>query len=866
MASIERISLPAAGADLWPTLAAEVQGWLAGHGLPAQDAVLLLPFAALLAPARAALALQGGWQPRVETALTLAAALAPPVAAVAGACCGETVADRLGAATLLRGPAWAAAWERTDPAGFARIVAAVVEAAQALRTGAFERAPEHRAAYWAEARAGSLPLAGPAATEGALLRLALEWAAEAPPPATDRLFAHRPAAWIALRLGGPDALAEALLGRAEVPSLQLLADPPDDAPFAPAARAASAAQASPAARHAAVAGPRLERLLCDDFEAEAQAAACAVIDALNAGRTPVALVALDRELLRRVRALLARAQVPVLDETGWRLDTTRAAADVLSLLQAARPQATADSRLDWLKTLPDVPAADLDTLEALWRGRRHPGRRDRADALWNRAQALLRPLAGGGRQPLAAWLAALEAVLRDSGVWDRLTADAAGQQLLAALGFGARAPWQALAESWVTDAAGCAAWVESTLGSAAFLPPPDADAPVVLTPLARAFGRPFAEIVVPGADERRLGRTEPAPSLLGDALAARLGLDHAAARRQRQRLALAQLLRAPRLTLLRRRREDDEPLGDSPDVEWLLLAHEQAGAGMPPLRDWQPSQRRLPRRPVPRPQPCAPDALPAVLSASQLEALRQCPYRFYVRTVLGLDEPEELDAELVKRDYGTWLHAALHHFHSRRDPARPDALQLDEAADAATRALALDEADLLPYRAGFEALAPAYLAWLGEREALGWRWQSGETDHDIAPPALGGLRLRGRIDRLDLGPGGARALLDYKTGSAQALVRRVKQPLEDTQLAFYAALLGGDERLTAAYLALDDADAPREIEHLAVHRSAAALLPALADEWARLRQGAPMPALGEGAVCDTCEARGLCRRDHWAAR
>jgi ATP-dependent helicase/nuclease subunit B len=24
-----------------------------------------------------------------------------------------------------------------------------------------------------------------------------------------------------------------------------------------------------------------------------------------------------------------------------------------------------------------------------------------------------------------------------------------------------------------------------------------------------------------------------------------------------------------------------------------------------------------------------------------------------------------------------------------------------------------------------------------------------------------------------------------------------------------------------------------------------------------------MPALGEGSVCDFCEVRGLCRKDHW---
>ena len=55
------------------------------------------------------------------------------------------------------------------------------------------------------------------------------------------------------------------------------------------------------------------------------------------------------------------------------------------------------------------------------------------------------------------------------------------------------------------------------------------------------------------------------------------------------------------------------------------------------------------------------------------------------------------------------------------------------------------------------------------------------------------------------------------------------------------------------------------VELPGVAEDAQALLAGLADEWPRLRAGAGLPALGEGKVCDTCEARGLCRRDHWSA-
>ena len=47
--------------------------------------------------------------------------------------------------------------------------------------------------------------------------------------------------------------------------------------------------------------------------------------------------------------------------------------------------------------------------------------------------------------------------------------------------------------------------------------------------------------------------------------------------------------------------------------------------------------------------------------------------------------------------------------------------------------------------------------------------------------------------------------------------------------------------------------------------SAALLIDGLSADLAALRAGAGAPALGEGEVCETCEARGLCRRDHWSA-
>ena len=111
-------------------------------------------------------------------------------------------------------------------------------------------------------------------------------------------------------------------------------------------------------------------------------------------------------------------------------------------------------------------------------------------------------------------------------------------------------------------------------------------------------------------------------------------------------------------------------------------------------------------------------------------------------------------------------------------------------------------------------------------------------------------------------------MIDYKTGGAAGLRDKLRDPLEDTQLAFYAAQVlsstDAPDALSAIYLALDDRKGIAELPHKDVADSARVLLDGLAHDWRRLQQGAPMLALGEGMVCDHCEARGLCRRDHWS--
>lgn len=828
---------------LWAEAARRSAQWAASRGIALRDVIVLLPQAAWLAPARRAFAAGGSWLPRIETPATLAAASGASATTEPGQLGFDTAFDRLQAAELVSDQAWARAWSRRDPHGFDVALAQLVDTAHALARAAAAVPPTARDAWWRAGRERLAQSTGPGATERMLARVALEWAALGPVPETDRLHGLRPAGWIVVQAGGPTPLLDALPGAGAAPLLRLDADAGVlDAP-----------------------GLDVRVHAADDFEAEARATAAALLAHLQEGRTPVALIAQDRLLVRRVRALLARQDVALADETGWTLSTTRAAGTVMAALRAAREHASVDDVLDWLKTGAPTPAVDALERELRRRGwtrarQVQPARleADMAQA-WHDALAALGPLADGRRRSLAQWQTDLAAALASRD----LAGDAAGAQLLQVLTAAARPLASRL------DFDGFESWVDAALESASFMPERDAAEPaIVVTPLARATLRPFAAVVMPGCDERRLGAPAPPPPLLGDALAVELGLPGVEHARQAERLAFAQLARVPRLDLLRRRLDDDEPLAPSPLIERLEVLRARAGLDTPAGPAPMP-RRRLEPRPLARPAP-APRHVPARLSMSQVEALRECPYRFHARAVLALAQPEELDDQPDKRDFGTWLHAVLLEFHRTRTPDALDAevARLLGIAAAQRESFGLDEAAFLPFEAGLEPFARGYVEWQHARDAQGLAWADGEVERARPLPAPAGVELHGRIDRIDRAGDGTTVLLDYKTGALQSLRERVRRPLEDTQLALYAFLEGAGGAacapLRAAYVALDERAGIASVEHADVADTAARLAAGLADELARVRDGAALPPLGEGAVCDRCEARGLCRKDDWS--
>jgi ATP-dependent helicase/nuclease subunit B len=403
-------------------------------------------------------------------------------------------------------------------------------------------------------------------------------------------------------------------------------------------------------------------------------------------------------------------------------------------------------------------------------------------------------------------------------------------------------------------------WVNEVLESASFVPPHAGDEQVVVLPMSQLLGHPFASLVLPGCDERSLPASPEPPAGWTQAQRRLLDLPVRQDLEDAQRAAWRCALQAPLVDVLWRASDDTgEATLASPLVQALALE----GLGTPGADAREAREEHA--QPVLPPVVEAGALVPTRLSASSYEDLRRCPYRFYAMRMLGLKEADEIDAEVDKRDFGTWLHAVLGGFHEQLQErgtmsAAERAELLDRLAHEGMASQRLGEGEFLPFAATWPAVRAGYLEWLAKHEGTGAVFTEAESEHSVQ---LGALTLAGRIDRIDQLADGSTLVMDYKTEGLQSTKDRMKTPLEDTQLAFYAVLLPGRE-LQAAYLNVGERGEVKAVGHDSLSQAAHLLKEGIEAELRRIGQGAPLPALGEGRACEFCAARGLCRRDGWS--
>ncbi len=701
--------------------------------------------------------------------------------------------------------------------------------------------------------------------------------------------------------------------------------------------------------------PTVRILAADSLEAEAGAVAAQVRAWLAAGISDIGLIALDTLVARRARALLEREQVLLLDEAGWRLSTTSAATAVMRWVEAvAAGQSGASlgglpSRtvLDWLKSpyvLDDLAPAARDEAVAAIEDAVHghdiarigPALRELPGLPASAVQLVDRLLSAQAAWPrgeaaFGVWMAALDASLDRLGIRARLAADPAGAEVLALIahlvqvlgGIEASAAPHVGQRSGQSNGqsngqrtgqsteqrrehnaelrASMSEWrifLSAQFERASFRNR-SIESTVVLTTLDGVQLRPFEAVLLIGADAAHLNAAAPDDLFVNAALRSTLGLTDAAARRDALHHSLGCLMAMThQVAATWRRRNLDEARPLSPPLARLELARRLAGlpsgvemveAAPLPLRA---GDGAVSMAGTPTPAPQAPGGLPARISVSSYAALLACPYRFFATAILGLSEPVELEEELSKRDYGTWVHRLLKRFHDEYPllDGVPDGVltaALERIADQVFAPLIAFNYLSLGWKLRLVKLFPAYIAWQREREAQGWRFEEGEAARALAievgteaaassaaidagvaavsgAPAMREVQLAGRIDRIDRhATDGTVALIDYKTQRIDVLKRRLRDGGEDAQLAGYAMFeTARGNTVAEAGLASLDGDtvdlALTRIDAAAEHERAVTLLRAV-------EGGAQLPANGIDSACRHCQVRGLCRKDYWSA-
>ncbi len=252
-----------------------------------------------------------------------------------------------------------------------------------------------------------------------------------------------------------------------------------------------------------------------------------------------------------------------------------------------------------------------------------------------------------------------------------------------------------------------------------------------------------------------------------------------------------------------------------------------------------------------------PVATGPALSPSRAADFMQCPllYRFRV-----IDRLPEAPSPAAAR--GTLVHATLERLFDL--PAH------ERTRESASALLAPTWSELLAQRVEYAELVDgsddaAVAAWLEEALRLVERWFTLEDPTRLEPAErelyvetdIGGLTLRGYVDRLDVAPDGRMRIVDYKTGRAPSVLFEAKALF---QMKFYALVLWrlrGRVPTLLQLVYLGDGEilryAPDEQDLLATERKVKSLWAAIAraGETGDFR---PSP----GRLCGWCDHQARC--------
>ena len=672
------------------------------------------------------------------------------------------------------------------------------------------------------------------------------------------------------------------------------------------------------------------------FEELAWAATKSIESHLIAHKTNIALVAQDRLAARRVRALLARLgpALNIRDETGWKIDTTRAAAAInswLELIRAPKEGPTASALLEFLQNpyldiatcigqSPEVCIGLVAQLEDILIASQAKSGWETFYMAIERANAYAATLGAVPNEALLkilqfvrerhyAWqeldlrcssaYVLLQQNLQDTGMGSALEKDAAGKQLLEVINtFDLRSSdYQDLAmrlPEWIS-------LIKLVLEEASYEEAgKEAVASLSILPLSSTRLRQFDAVVVVGCDEQQLPAFSEPPLFFSDALNRLLKSSTINAQYVQQARDLSQLLvSCDSVDLLwQSKSKNGEPLRPSAWIQRLQTQLPKWKAVIAKPDAYSGKARPL-QKAVAVLDPDLP--LPLSVSPSAYKALRDCPYKYYVRSLLSLREAkvfeEGFDASLA----GQSLHALLRNFYQalKTEEQKADSnimnstaarrvwmeRELSAISEKEFKRMIEGDGRVLGTLRDWQKQIPSFIDWQLQREASGWRYHNAEhkVGFDLHFVDLEGehrvIRIEGRADRFDINIVDEKQaeVIDYKNQSMTKIKKRAEHVLDDPQLLIYAraanedpasAHLQGHHIGNAQWVSLKvdikrDKKLLRSLEVQDVPELMPAFNQQITEDMQNLWSRKEMAAFAPDGVCKYCEARGICRKGMW---
>jgi ATP-dependent helicase/nuclease subunit B len=672
------------------------------------------------------------------------------------------------------------------------------------------------------------------------------------------------------------------------------------------------------------------------FEELAWAAAKSIEKHLIDGKQNIALVAQDRLAARRTRALLGRlgGVLRIRDETGWKLSTTRAAAAFdswLELIRAPKEGPSASALLEFLqnpyfdlalslKQAPEACKGLIAQLEDILIASQAKSGWETFKMAIERANLYATAHGGSANQTLldlieyiqkrhllwqqpqlecASAYQHLQKNLEDLGMVERLKQDSAGEQLLEVLEqFNlSNGPFQEVKMTlpeWLS-------LIKTVIEEASYEEAgKEALATLSILPLSSTRLRQFDAVVLVGCDEQQLPAFAEPPLFFSDTLNRYLKSSTINAQYIQQARDLSSLLvSCPNTDLLwQSKSKSGEPLRPSAWIQRL-----QAQLDWPTI-DVSPETYEGKSNPI-QMAVSTPDpnlAIPVTVTPSAYKALRDCPYRYYVSSLLGLRKAKEFEEGFDASLAGQTLHALLKNFfqalkteegkthspiHQGIDARRQwMETQLNKYSEKEFERLIAGDARVLGTLRDWQKQIPTFVDWQLKREAKGWQYHDAElpigftirlTDPDGVERDI---QIAGRADRFDINihDKTAASVIDYKNQAIKKIIDRSKNVLDDPQLLIYARAV--NENAPAAHLSgrtieqaewvtlkvdLKKSEEKMVRDHLVeelplkMEEFSKQLSRDLEDLWARK----PMKAFAPDSVCQYCEARGICRKGMW---